>query len=132
WLHRFYSDTFWTNPGGDFVAQASSDISVGDFGTYVWTSTPTLVADVQGWVNDPAANHGWLLQGNEAQGGTAKGFASGEYNLNPDYRPTLFVNYVVVPEAGSLPLLAVGGAVGLFPIAARRRRRSARRRSRTD
>lgn len=49
--------------GGAFVPTDSSTASVweplGSQSTF--NSTPTLVADVQGWVDAPSSNHGWFL-----------------------------------------------------------------------
>ena len=55
-----------------------------------------MAADVQGWLDNPSANFGWLLQGNESQGGTAKRFDSRE-NPTPSNRPTLVVQFTPPP-----------------------------------
>ena len=38
WLHNFYSTSFWTNPGGDFVSTVSATRSVDFVGKYTWES----------------------------------------------------------------------------------------------
>jgi hypothetical protein len=78
WLHRFYDDSFWDDPGGDYLAGASATIEVGDPGAWGWGSTPAAIADVQAWVDFPDSNHGWLLLGAEDAPTTAKRFASRE------------------------------------------------------
>jgi hypothetical protein len=80
--------------GGDFVATSSAAQNVAGAGTTVtWTSTPPLVDDVQGWVNNPASNFGWLLRGNESTSRTARKFASSEYTLNQNNRPLLTIDF---------------------------------------
>jgi hypothetical protein len=97
WLHTFYPDQFWANPGGDFVATISASQTVGvAFGEYTWGSTPVMVADVQGWLNAPETSFGWLLMGNEVDLRTSKKFASKD---SPDTaaRPRLTVEYLPPP-----------------------------------
>ncbi len=78
WIHRFYPNVLWTSVGGDFITTASATRNVGGTGWYTWTSTATLVADVQGWINNPSANFGWLVQGNETTLKSVKKFDSKE------------------------------------------------------
>lgn len=78
WLHRYYPGTLWTTPGGDFVSTISATRNVGPTGWYTWVSTAQLVADVQGWVNTPASNFGWLVQGNETTLKSVKKFDAKE------------------------------------------------------
>jgi len=91
WLHRFYPGTPWSTPGGEFVDTASATRNVTGIGFYSWTSTPALVADVQGWVNAPATNFGWCVQGNESTLQSVKRFDSRE--SAPANRPQLTVIY---------------------------------------
>ncbi len=113
WIHTFYSDQFWTNPGGDFDATISASTVVGsEFGYYYWSSAQ-MVADVQNWLDNPSSNFGWILMGGEQTSQSAKRFDTHEHE-NIDYRPTLFITYV--PAPGALALLGLG-ALG------RRRRR---------
>jgi PKD repeat protein len=102
WLHRFFADQLWTTVGGTFVEQASATQQVNDERTYVWGSTAQLVADVQGWVDDPSSNFGWIVIGAEAAGsGTAKRFDSRD-NPTAANRPELTVTYTAAaaPVAG--------------------------------
>lgn len=74
WTQRYYSATSpqdWSTPGGDFAAESAS-IPMVSTGAFVWTSTPEMLADIQGWVNDPSSTHGWLIRGSEAMTRTAK------------------------------------------------------------
>jgi hypothetical protein len=89
WLHTFYPDLFWSNPGGDFVSAASATLSVGDVGSYLWTG-PGTTADVQMWLDEPATNFGWLLQGEETGPRTVRRFDTRESDV-PSNRPTLTI-----------------------------------------
>jgi hypothetical protein len=118
WLHTFYNTASWANPGGDFASEISATAVVGAEGAiYRWESTPALVADVQGWVNSSAANHGWLLQGDESQSGTAKAFATREDGTAAN-RPLLTVTFSPVPEPSAF--LSVLGGMGMLLIFRRR------------
>jgi hypothetical protein len=94
WIHRFYSTTLWTTPGGDFAATASATQTVSSFGFYTWGSTSGMVNDVQNWLNSPSNNFGWLLLGDESTSTTTKRFDTRE-NTNPASRPLLTVNYTI-------------------------------------
>ena len=65
WIQRFYQQTNWTAPGavGDFVdtISGSADVAATVDTPYTWRSTPTLINDVQGWLDHPATNDGWIL-----------------------------------------------------------------------
>ncbi len=97
WLHQFRPGDLWANPGGDFIAQASATTSVGFTGSSAnWASTNQLVADVQGWVSDPANNFGWLIRGNESLAGSARRLATSEAN-QPNSRPLLTIGFTPPP-----------------------------------
>src|SRR5690349_4539868 len=59
----------WTAPGAsdpaDTVQAPSSTVFVTGLGNYVFPTTPSLISDVQAWVNDPRSNFGWLLVSEE-------------------------------------------------------------------
>lgn len=94
WIHTFWPNSFWTTPGGDFVATASASQTVGNTGTFTWTSNQ-LKADVQSWINTPASNFGWIMRGNESVLHTAKKFVSREGE--PTERPRLAITYTPPP-----------------------------------
>jgi len=110
WLHASSPGTLWSGPGaaGDFIGAASSGALINGPGAfYTWTG---MENDVQGWLADAGANHGWILLGDESASATSVSFAS-RTNPNDDNRPVLRVDYTVIPEphaAGfsSLTLLA--------------------------
>jgi hypothetical protein len=100
WLHQFFSNDLWTTPGGDFVTPASASTVISSSQvTYSWSSAG-LVNDVQFWINNPAANFGWIVRGNETNSQTAVQFDS-RSNLDVSRRPRLTVEYQVIPEPSS-------------------------------
>jgi len=92
WIHTFFDQTFWTNPGGDFAGNISSSLVVNQEQRYTWPNTARMTSDVQLFLDTPALNYGWILIGNEADTMTAKRFASRENGL-PANRPQLRVHY---------------------------------------
>jgi hypothetical protein len=94
WTCRFYPDSLWTTPGGDFDASSlHATTSVADVGFYEW-SAAAMTADVQAWLDHPSTDVGWLVQGEEAVPGSARRFESRE-NATPDRRPLLRVYYTI-------------------------------------
>jgi len=101
WRHAFFPTNQWTVPGGasgvDFSDVESSFQFI--YGTgqspYRFESTPELVADAQGWVNDPQSNYGWmLLCDDEATPFTARRFGSRE---DPNAPPRLEIEFLAPP-----------------------------------
>jgi hypothetical protein len=106
WTHAVTPTTPWLTPGGDFTTTVSAQTSVGNInGDYTWATTPTLVADVQDWLNNPANNFGWLVLGNETTNKTARRFNSRD-NTEVSTQPRLTVQYTLtLSETLYLPLL---------------------------
>lgn len=96
WAHRFFDTALWDEAGGDFSATVSASASVGGSGDYTWGSEELMVSDVQGWLDDPFTNYGWLLQGNEGENQTTKRFDSKETSIETN-RPLLAIEYVSPP-----------------------------------
>ncbi len=66
---------------------------VSGLGAYVFPSTAGLVSDVQGWVNNPGSNAGWLLiSEGEGTPKTARLFATREDTANA---PVLTIQYTL-------------------------------------
>lgn len=107
WLHTFFNTSFWTNPGGDYSATPSASLSVGGVGAYTWASNAQFVADVQNWLDNPGANFGWVILGDEVTSSSAKRFDS-RNNATPANRPLLTIDYTPIPEPSGLGLLLVG------------------------
>ena len=108
WLYSSFNTTSWTNPGGDFAATSSASTIVGGIANYTWSGAG-MVADAQAWLENPAANFGWLLQGNEIDAQTVKRFDSRE-NADASVRPELTITYII-PAPGAAMLLAAGGLI---------------------
>jgi glucose/arabinose dehydrogenase len=83
----------WTLAGGDFLAPTAPAVSVAS-SPAVFTG---LAADVQVFVDQPAANFGWLVRGDELSNTSTKRFGSSDHSQSA---PKLTVRY----EASSLPL----------------------------
>ncbi|HUR27469.1 MAG TPA: DNRLRE domain-containing protein [Planctomycetota bacterium] len=100
WLFPYWNTQSWTTPGGDFIATPSASTSVGStVQYYTWGSSSALVADVQGWVDAPASNFGWILRGPETGGTSAKKFESRESFAQ--FRPNLVITFTPPPPAVS-------------------------------
>ncbi len=116
WNSQAYQSLVWSTPGGqagvEFSAAASATGSVIDTGNALYTiaSTPALVSDVQGWLNSPATNHGWMLASSaEGLSGTARRFSSTE-ELGTGAAPRLIVTFSPVPEPATFLLFALAAA----------------------
>ena len=106
WLHTFYSSAFWTTAGGDFDPTASATTSVKTAGTYTWGTSAGLVADVQGWLDTPASNFGWILvHDDEVTVTTAKRYASREHS-DASLRPRLEIGFTPAGGCGTTPYCA--------------------------
>lgn len=110
WLHTFFDTATWASPGGDFASEASAEKAVAGEASWRWSSDQ-MVTDVQGWLDDPESNYGWILVGNESTNQTTKKFASRE-NGNEDHHPVLTVEFTgggAAPAAAAAPACS-GGA----------------------
>jgi len=99
WIHRFFNTQNWTTAGGDFVATPSATTSVDATGPYTIGSSAQMVADVQGWLDAPATNFGWVARGQETTNGVSKRFDSREATT-PANRPTLTITYTPPSAVG--------------------------------
>jgi hypothetical protein len=127
WDFRFAFAQPWGVPGGaadiDYAGVASSQTFIYGIGDspYTFQSTPELTADVQGWLDNPASNFGWMLVcQDESQNFTARRFGSRE---DPGAAPQLLVQFTIVPEPSS----ALLGLVGLAALTGARWGRKTRR-----
>lgn len=92
WTMRAFPGTAWTTPGGEFAPNASGSGVAGDPETFMtMASTAGLVADVQGWIDAPATNQGWILLGTTTPG-SARRFDSRQ-SETPALAPRLTVTY---------------------------------------
>lgn len=131
WNTAAWSSTPWNVAAGGNWTSASVDLAdaqVPGTTSYVATwSSPALVGEVQGWLDDPSSNNGLLVKDqDEVTGTTFRAFwgEQGAINAgNPSWAPDLSVTYTdsgsPVPEPVTLGLFAVG-----MPTLVLRRRRS--------
>jgi hypothetical protein len=105
WTVTGVSGAAWTTPGGDFAPNASATLEFNKPRLeYTWVSNDALVADVQGWLDDPAANFGWLMLGNESKDRTTKRFDSLQ-NISGFPEPQLpQLTVAFVAPGGAVPL----------------------------
>lgn len=96
WNFRIVPTTPWTTVGGEFVATPSATLAIAPTTSIPTFSSAAMVTDVQGWVNDPDSNFGWMVRGNEAVTTTARKFASREISV-PASRPQLIVTFTPPP-----------------------------------
>lgn len=106
WVDRLKGQAAWDVAGGqagtDFATPASASASVGGPANYTFTSTDTLIGDVQAWLQDSAANFGWvLLSANESVKSSAKRVSSREDAAVR--QPLLTVSYSVPPPPPPVP-----------------------------
>jgi hypothetical protein len=100
WLSN--GSSLWSRAGGDFAPVASASTLVTGTGLFTWRGTSSLLADVQAWVDRPAANYGWFIVGDESgTTRTAARFVSSE-GVGATV-PTLSIQFTV-PESPS-PIL---------------------------
>lgn len=92
WLHTMYDAELWPAPGGDFAAAPSASTMVDGVRKYTWGPAEALTADVQGWLDDPLSNHGWVLRGNEAGLSTSTRWDTRENSVEGN-RPVLRIEY---------------------------------------
>lgn len=91
WIHTMFSSSNWATAGGDFDLTASASQSVAAAGPYSWSGAG-LVTDVQGWLDNPGTNSGWILTGRESGTRSAKRFDSRE-SPTAAVRPTLTIDF---------------------------------------
>lgn len=115
WVRRSHPSLSWSQAGGDFDPTPSAAVNLGFPGeAYTWGPTPRMLADLQGWLANPASNHGWILIGVEANSQNAKRFESRD--SSPALRPMLLVSYLPAATAddGDIPL--PGWALGVLGV----------------
>ncbi|MEE9494350.1 MAG: DNRLRE domain-containing protein [Gammaproteobacteria bacterium] len=107
----------WT-AGGDFNATASASTAVDGLGFHNWSSA-SLITDIQNWV-DNGDNYGWILRGNEINGGSSKRFSSRENTGSGGTRvPLLTIEFTPVPVPAAVWLFG-SGLIALAGIARRK------------
>jgi len=92
WLHTFHDYDYWVRQGGHFVSRTSGSATVAGNDFYTWQSTNHMVSDVRYWLSHPERNFGWLLMGDEGNGGSVKRFDS-RTAPNGNQHPMLTIEY---------------------------------------
>ncbi|MEM0961097.1 MAG: DNRLRE domain-containing protein [Bacteroidota bacterium] len=113
WIHTFSDASTWTTPGGDFDASASASANVNGLGVYTWSSDG-MTADVQAWLDNPSANFGWIVVGDESRNRSTKRFASREALTGGD-APSLIISYTGSSSTGETPELLTSLSVAPNP-----------------
>lgn len=109
WDHTFFPTDFWTAPGGDYLPTVSASTAVGNDGIYYDWNSAQLIADVQNMVDNPSADYGWIVIGDESESQTAKRFDTREHP-NATRRPVLEIQF---EEGPPIPTLSQWGLAGL-------------------
>jgi|GEM_PF-2707410 len=91
WIHTSFPNARWTNAGGDFAA-AIDGTATAQAADVTWTSSASMIARVQAWVDQPSSNFGWILVGNESSNLTTKRFDSREV-VPAATRPALTIQF---------------------------------------
>jgi spore coat protein A, manganese oxidase len=115
WLDAMFQQVLWSSAGGDFGA-ASASALIGTGGESVWSGSGAanpLVQDVQGWLDNPGGNFGWMVVGDEARSSTTRRFESREGGtgtfLEVDYTPVGDVFACCFEDGGCQALLVDNG-----------------------
>ena len=103
WQFRVVPGVAWGTPGGDFVATPSASRQVPRTvpAAIIWQTSEELVSDVQGWLDNPATNFGWILRGDESTPRSASRFVSRNGPVAGN-RPMLTIDYTL-PVTPRLP-----------------------------
>ncbi len=119
WLHASADGVgggdLWQSAGGDFAA-ASAVLLTTTSGLQAWSSAG-LVADVQAFLANTAANLGWFIVGDESATGTARRFDSADSAALGGIVPRLEIEFTPIPTP------ATGALFALAALARVRRRR---------
>ncbi|HEY9472737.1 MAG TPA: DNRLRE domain-containing protein [Mycobacteriales bacterium] len=85
------SGTAWTSPGGDFTAAVSGSVSglTNDPHRLDWDAT----AMTQGWVSNPASNHGAVVKLADEAGVSERSIFVSSEGTEPQLHPELVVTY---------------------------------------
>ncbi len=119
WLHNNFDTEFWSTPGGDYAASSSASVLMVGFGDYTFSSgvrgAESMVTDVQGWLDDPANNFGWIIRGGEGSSGpSAKRLSSREASSD---QPVLTVTYTLAaPPPLEIPVSSGAGLLVFFAV----------------
>jgi hypothetical protein len=116
WTKRVWPATPWGTAGGDAAGVSATAPIATTLRAYTWGPTPAMAADVQGWLDAPATNHGWQLRADELQAApSARRFGSRE-SANAAEVPQLVITFTppnTPPPTNDVPALSGGALVAL-------------------
>jgi hypothetical protein len=97
WSFRFFPATPWFEPGGaagtDYATASSALVQAATTEPLGFESSVEVIADVQTWLDRPAANFGWIIkEKNESGAFTARRLGSREHPTDP---PRLSIDYTL-------------------------------------
>ena len=105
WLYSNYSNTLWSQAGGDFSSTLSSSVAVNFEGTHTLSG---LAEDVQSMVDSPDQNFGWVLLRTSESSHAIK-FGSRTHATG---QPVLQVTYEsVIPEPQVVGLILISSTL---------------------
>jgi hypothetical protein len=107
WSHAMLGAMMWADAGGTHAGTASATTDVTGVGDYAWSGAG-LAADIQGWLDDPSTNNGWLVRAVNPGSATAKRFGSADNALESE-RPLLTIEFT--PPAAGPACLSIPGDV---------------------
>ncbi|MBB5803447.1 RHS repeat-associated protein [Saccharothrix ecbatanensis] len=88
--NRASTATAWTTPGGDLGAFADQVVGIpNDPNWHIWENAGV----VQGWVDDPASNHGFEVKLRDEAGAQQRVLFLSDEAAEPQLRPNLVVTY---------------------------------------
>jgi hypothetical protein len=109
WTNRLSPPAAWSAPGAapplDYSSSATQSNLVAGLGPFTLASNPSMVADLQDWVRNPANNAGWIIicEREDLERSVRK-FASREA-FNSTNRPSLEVQFTLPVSPLMLTLL---------------------------
>ena len=92
WINKFYDTDPWMSSGGDYAIASSASQNVMGDGEYTWSSNQ-MISDVQGWVDLPSSNYGWIIIGDESNNSSSVRYHSRE--AGDILGPKLKVTYIM-------------------------------------
>ncbi|MEL6941672.1 MAG: DNRLRE domain-containing protein, partial [Bacteroidota bacterium] len=82
WIHTSYPNERWNKVGGDRLPIESAITTISGEGKVKWRDD-FMSMDVQGWLDEPEQNFGWMIVGEESIETTANRFDSRESDNAP-------------------------------------------------
>ena len=118
WTNRLSPPAPWSVPGGaaalDYVSAVSQSNLITGVGSFTFSNSPAMAADVQGWVSNPNDNSGWILICElEGLSRSVRKFGSRETSAVTN-RPTLEVEFGFPPPPLAITLLPPASGVFQF------------------